>query len=325
MSTYHISLSSKLFSKDIEQKPTRDGYGDGVVAAGERDPNVVVLCCDLKDSTRSAWFEKKFPDRFIEVGIAEQNMAGIAAGLALSGKVPFTSSYAVFSPGRNWDQIRVAVCYSQTNVKIMGGHAGISVGPDGATHQALEDVAIMRVLPHMTVIVPGDYWDCKKAVEQAAMLKGPVYIRFAREKTPIFTTEKTPFTIGRAEVFKQGEDIAIIACGTMVYEALLASHELEKQKVRAMVINCHTIKPLDTKTILMAAKTCGKVVTIEEHQITGGLGGAVAEYLSTAHPVPMKILGVRDRFGESGEPDELLTKYGLRSENIVEACRTLLK
>ncbi len=325
MSVYHTTLSEKLFTKDIEEKPTRDGYGDGVVEAGKLDPNVVVLCCDLKDSTRSAWFEKEFPKRFIEVGIAEQNMAGLATGLSFAGKVPFMSSYAVFSPGRNWDQIRVSVCYSQANVKIMGAHAGISVGPDGATHQALEDVAIMRVLPHMTVIVPGDYWDCKKAVMEAAKLKGPVYIRFAREKTPVFTTEKTPFSIGRAEVLRQGEDVAIIACGTMVHEALLASKELEKEHINAMVINNHTIKPLDEKTILMAAKTCKRIVTVEEHQAIGGLGSAIAEYVSNAHPVPVHIIGIQDRFGESGEPNELLTKYGLRSANIIDAVKKLLR
>lgn len=322
---YAGKLSPKLFSLDIEQKPIRDGYGDGVVEAGRENKNVVVLCCDLKESTRSEWFEKEFPDRFIEVGVAEQNMAGLAAGMSFCGKIPFISSYAVFSPGRNWDQIRVSICYSEANVKIMGGHGGISVGPDGATHQALEDVAITRVLPNMTVIVPADYWECKKAVIEAAKMKGPVYIRFAREKSPVFTTNASPFKIGRAEILRQGSDIVIVACGQLVYEALVAAKELSAQGMSVMVINSHTIKPLDSKTILMAAKKCGRVVTVEEHQVTGGFGGAVAEFLSQNYPAPLKILGVKDRFGESGQPQELLKKFGLTSKSIVQACKSLIK
>jgi transketolase len=321
---YNKTLVKNLFAKNIEQVPTRNGYGEGLVEAGKKNPNVVVLCCDLTDSTRSAAFKEKFPQRFIEVGVAEQNMAGLAAGLALEGKVPFCSSYAVFNPGRNWDQVRVSVCYNQANVKIVGAHAGISVGPDGATHQALEDIAITRCLPHMTVIVPCDYLETKKATIEAAKLKGPVYLRFAREKTPVFTTAKTPFKIGKAEVFKEGNDVSIIGCGPLVYVALQAAEQLGKQKIAAEVINCHTIKPIDVKTIVQSAKKTGKVVTIEEHQINGGLGGAVAEVLAQNYPVPMQIIGMPDSFGESGEPQQLLDKYGMNMEHVIKAVKRLL-
>lgn len=322
---YNKTLVKNLFGKNIEQVPTRNGYGEGVVEAGQKDPNVMVLCCDLTDSTRSAAFKEKFPQRFVEVGVAEQNLVGLAVGMALEGKVPFCSSYAVFNPGRNWDQVRVSVCYNQANVKIVGAHAGISVGPDGATHQALEDIAITRCLPHMTVIVPCDYLETKKATIEAAKLKGPVYLRFAREKTPVFTTAKTPFKIGKAEVFKEGKDVTIIGCGPLVYVALQAAEELRKQKIDAEVINCHTIKPIDVKTIVQSAKKTGKVVTIEEHQIYGGLGGAVAEVLSQNHPVPLQIIGMPDSFGESGEPQQLLDKYGMNVAEIIKRVKKLIK
>jgi transketolase len=325
LNMYNITLVKNLFAKNIEQVPTRNGYGDGLVEAGKIDPNVVVLCCDLTDSTRSKAFKDAYPDRFIEVGVAEQNMAGIAAGLALEGKVAFCSSYAVFNPGRNWDQVRVSVCYNEANVKIVGAHAGISVGPDGATHQALEDIATTRVLPNMTVLAPCDAIETKKATLAAAKLKGPVYLRFARENTPVFTTNKTEFKIGKAEIFKEGSDVTIIGCGPLVYEALKAAKELQKEKIEAEVINCHTIKPIDKKTIINSAKKTGRVVTIEEHQITGGLGGAVAEVLSQNYPVPMQIIGMPDSFGESGQPQELLDKYGMNTDNILKAVNKLLK
>lgn len=314
-------LSKNIFQKDIEMIPTRQGYGEGLVIAGEKDEQVVVLCADLTESTRSVLFQEKFPQRFIEVGVAEQAMATLAAGMANYGKIPFISSYAAFSPGRNWEQIRTTIALNDVPVKIAGAHAGISVGPDGATHQQLEDIALMRAMPNMIVIAPGDSIEARKATVEAAKNGKPTYIRLAREKTPAFTTDKTPFKIGRAEVLWEAKDpqVAIIACGPLVYEALLAAKELEKKGVEVLVINCHTVKPLDEKEIIRAAKITGAVVTVEEHQITGGLGGAVAELLSRNYPVPMEFVGMPDSFGESGAPDELLTKYGMKAKNIVEA------
>lgn len=318
-------LNPKIGQDDIEQVPTRNGYGEGVVALGDKNPNVVVLTADLSGSTKAADFQKKFPDRFIEVGIAEQNMLGVAAGLALVGKVPFISSYAVFSPGRNWDQLRVSGAYSKTNIKVAGAHAGISVGPDGATHQALEDIAITRVLPNMTVVVPCDYIETKKATIALGEMNGPVYFRFAREKTPVFTTDETPFQIGKAEIFREGTDVAIIGSGPVLYNGMLAAMELEKEGISCMVINNHTIKPIDKETIIAAANKCGAVVTIEEHQIMGGCGSAVAEVLAQNHPVPIEMVGVDDHFGESGEPNELLEKYGMGKNSIKEAIKKVIK
>jgi transketolase len=318
-------LNPRLYRKSVERIPTRNGYGEGLVLAGKGDDNVVVLCCDLTESTRSHLFAKEFPDRFVQCGVAEQNMAGVAAGLAQEGKVPFISSYAVFSPGRNWDQIRVSGCYNKANIKICGAHAGISVGPDGATHQALEDIAITRVLPGMTVIAPCDVHEARKATVAAAKMKGPVYMRFAREKTPVITTEKTPFTIGRAQVLQEGRDVTIIACGPLVYESLVAAKMLKQEKISAEVINCATIKPLDVKTILASAKKTRAIVTVEEHQISGGLGGAVAEALSSRYPVPVMRVGMPDSFGESGPPDELLKKYGMTATDILRASTKAMK
>ena len=321
MISKEAKLSKDIFQKDIEMIPTRQGYGEGLVIAGDKDEQVVVLCADLTDSTRSVLFQEKFPLRFIEVGVAEQAMATIAAGMANYGKIPFISSYAAFSPGRNWEQIRTTIALNDVPVKIAGAHAGISVGPDGATHQQLEDIALMRAMPNMVVIAPADSVEARKATVEAAKNSKPTYIRFAREKTPVFTTDKTPFKIGRAEVVWEAKDpqAAIIACGPLVYEALLAARELEKKGIEVLVINSHTIKPLDEKEIVRAAKITGAVVTVEEHQITGGLGGAVAEALSRNYPVPMEYVGMPDCFGESGAPDELLTKYAMKSKNIVEA------
>lgn len=319
-----MKLAGNIFDSP-EEVPQRNGYGDGVVEAGKKNENVVVLCCDLTESTRSLKFEQTFPERFVEVGIAEQNMAGIAAGMAFSGKVPYISSYATFNPGRNWDQIRVSICYSMANVKIMGAHAGISVGPDGATHQALEDIAITRVIPNMNVIVPCDYWETKKAAEQMALVEEPFYMRFGREKVPVITTEDTPFQIGNADVYREGGDASVIACGSLVYEALIAAEALSSEGIQVRVINSHTIKPLDEDTIISAAKDTGAVVTAEEHQLHGGLGSAVAEVLSQTCPVPIEYVAVMDTFGESGTPNELMNKYGLRSGDIVKAVKRVLK
>ena len=321
----NAKLNPKLFNPDVEQKPTRDGYGEGLVLAGKENPNVVVLCADLSDSTRSAMFQKEFPERFIETGIAEQNMMGLAAGLALAGKIPFVSTYAVFCPGRNWDQLRVSVCYSNANVKLTGAHAGVSVGPDGATHQGLEDIAITRCIPNLVVIAPADVIETRKATLAAARYKGPVYLRFAREKTPIITTEETPFEIGKALVFREGKDVAIIGCGPLLYNAMLAAEELSKEGIDVMVVNNHTIKPMDTETIINAAKTCGAVVTVEDHQIMGGMGSAVAEVLAQNYPVPIEFIGMRDRFGESGEPNELIEAFGMGKNAIKEAVKKVLQ
>ena len=318
-------LSKDIFSPNLEIIATRDGYGDAVTEAGKKNKSIVVLSADLTNSTRCDSFKKAFPDRFIEVGIAEQNMAGIAAGLAISGKTPFIASYATFSPGRNWDQVRVSICYSKANVKIIGAHAGLSVGPDGATHQALEDIAITRVLPNMVVLSPADYEEEKKATLAAIKHEGPVYIRLAREKTASFTTKNTPFKIGEALTLIEGKDVTIISAGPILYEALKAAQELKmKHGISCEVINLATIKPLDKKAIIKSAKKTGRVVTVEEHQVHGGIGGAVAEVLSQENPVPMKIIGVEDKFGESGKFTELWEKYGLSSEHIVNEIRSFV-
>ena len=318
-------LNPKLFDPDIEQIPSRNGYGEGLVLAGDENEQVVALCADLTESTRTEAFAKKFPERFIEVGVAEQNLATVAAGMALGGKVPFISSYATFSPGRNWEQIRTTICYNDVPVKIIGSHAGVTVGPDGATHQALEDIAIMRSLPNMIVVSPVDSLEARKATIAMARLPKPCYIRLSREKIPVVTTIQTPFEIGRAEVFYEGKDVAIIATGQMVYRALLVAKEMETNKISVRVINCHTIKPLDKQVILKAAEECGAIVTAEEHQVMGGLGGAVAEVLSQNFPVPLKIIGIEDSFGESGEPNELMAKFGLTEETITKAITHVLR
>ena len=325
MLNQNLKLNPKIFDSDVEQKPTRDGYGEGLVLAGQKDSRVVTLCADISDSTRSAMFQKAFPDRFIETGIAEQNMMGLAAGMALAGKIPFVSTYAVFCPGRNWDQMRVSVCYSNANVKITGAHAGVSVGPDGATHQALEDIAITRCVPNLVVIAPCDAIETKKATLAAAEYIGPVYLRFAREKTPIMTTEDTPFEIGKALIFREGKDVAIIGCGPLLHNALLAAEELAKEGIEVMVINNHTIKPIDSETIIEAAKKCGAIVTVEDHQIMGGMGSAVAEVLAANYPVPIEFIGMKDKFGESGEPNELIEAFGMGKNAIKEAVKKVIQ
>jgi len=314
-------LDPHLFTKRQRLLGTRDGFGDGLAEAGAMDPRVVALTADLAESTHADTFQKQFPDRFIECGIAEMNMVGIAAGLALSGKIPFTSSYAVFSPGRTWDMIRTAVCYANANVKIAGSHTGVSVGSDGATHQALEDIAITRVLPNMTVMVPCDYEETRKTVIALAKMDGPAYFRFARTKSPAITTKKTPFKIGKSLLFTKGKDVTIAACGPIIYEALLAARALKREGIEAEVINCHTIKPFDEETLVKSVKKTGCCVTVEEHQITGGLFGVVSETLGRHFPVPIEPIGMPNCFGESGEPRELLEKYGMTAEKIIKAVK----
>ncbi|MCR4278204.1 MAG: transketolase family protein [Candidatus Berkelbacteria bacterium] len=313
-----------LHHDNFEEIPPRDGFGQALLELGKTNPDVVALCGDLVESIRVQAFAEAYPERYFEVGVAEQNMAGIAAGLALSGKIPFISSYAVFSPGRNWDQIRVSICYSKANVKVVGAHAGISVGPDGATHQALEDVAITRVLPNMIVVVPTDTVEARKATLALAKHVGPSYIRFGREKTPVITKDDTPFQLGKALPILAGSDVTIIANGQMVYRAIMAAKELDG-RVSVGVLNMHTVKPIDAKSIIEAAKDTGAIVTAEEHQIIGGLGSAVAEVLADHYPVPMERIGVLDTFGESGKPEELMEHYHLGISDIIHAVERVMR
>ena len=321
-------LNPKLWDNDVEQLPIRKGFGEGLLAAAEADKNVVGLCADLTESTQMHLFKKKFPERFVEMGVAEQNLASVASGMAAMGKIPFITSYAMFSPGRNWEQIRTTICYNDQPVKIAGSHAGISVGPDGGTHQAIEDLALTRVTPRMVVISPCDSIEAKKATIALAKTKSPTYIRLAREKTPILTTEESPFEIGKAQILwspATGKaDVAIIATGALVYRVLQVSKVLEKEKIGVTVVNLSTIKPLDTDTILKMAKNAGRIVTVEEHQVAGGMGSAVAEFLATAHPVPIEFVGVKDQFGQSGTPDELIAYYGLDERGIMGAVKKVL-
>ncbi len=313
-------LHPKLFTEP-EMVPNRTGFGEGLVDAGNANPNVVAIAADLTESVREDGFAKQFPERFFQVGVAEQNMMGIAAGLALGGKIPYVASYAVFSPGRNWDQLRVSVAYSGLHVVVVGAHAGVSVGPDGATHQALEDIAMLRAIPNLTLIVPADSVEARKATLAAAYLDGPIYIRLAREKTPVITTKTAPFTVGKAEVLRDGTDVTIVAAGPLLAEALFAARELKDQGIEAEVINCHTIKPLDAEALIKSFRKTGAVVTVEEHQIIGGLHGAIAELAAQQFPVPIEPIGMPNSFGESGQPDELLIKYGMKAVNIVEAVK----
>lgn len=306
-------------------KATRFGFGEGLVELGKKNDKIFVLGADTVSSVAINGFQKEFPERFANVGIAEVNLLGMAAGLAVAGFVPFVSTYGVFASGRPWEQIRTTICYSNLNVKIGGSHSGLMVGPDGATHQALEEISIMRCLPNMTVLVPCDLVETKKATIAAADYNGPVYIRYGRENIPIITEEKTEFEIGKAIKMKEGKDVCIMACGSMVYEALMAAEILEKEGISVRVLNIHTIKPIDKKAIIEAAKDCGAIVTAEEHQIFGGFGSAVAEVVVTNCPVPMEFVGVNDTFGESGKPADLIIKYGLKDVNIVEAVKKVLK
>lgn len=311
---------------DIKMKmvPTRDGFGRGLLKLGKENKDVVVLSADLTESTRAAWFQKEYPDRFFGVGVAEQDMICTAAGFALTGKIPFACTFGVFASGRAWDQVRVSVAYMKLNVKIVGTHAGISVGPDGATHQALEEIALMRILPNMTVLVPCDAIEAEQATVEAAKINGPVYLRFGRAPMPVITREDEPFNIGKAKVMRKGKDLTIVACGQMVYEAMLACDELEKEGISARLINVHTPKPLDKDEMIRAAYETGAIVTAEEHTVLGGLGSAIAEVVSQAKPVPIKMVGVQDRFGVSGDPDKLFEYFGLTPKNIVAAAKEAL-
>jgi transketolase len=319
-----VPISTKIGDKDIELNMTRNGYGDALVELGETKPEAVVLTADLSDSTKASGFQKKYPQRFFELGVAEQNLMGVAAGMALEGKISFVSSYATFSPGRSWDQLRVSVAYSKANVKIAGAHTGVSVGPDGATHQALEDIAITRVLPDLVVLAPCDYLETKKAVLAAADYVGPVYFRMTREKSPSFTLPETPFKIGKAEVFRDGSDVAVVACGPLLYNALLAAQDLEKEGISVMVINNHTIKPIDIETIVAAAQKCRAIVTVEEHQVSAGMGSAVCEVLAKNFPTPVEMVGMQDTFGESGTSEQLIEKYGMGKNSIINAIKKVI-
>ncbi len=319
-----LKLSKNILG-DVEMIPTRFGYGDGLVALGNENSEVVVLGADLTSSLCADRFQKAFPERFIQIGIAEQDMMGVASGLSIVGKIPFVSTYGVFCTGRAWDQLRTTVAYAKLNVKIGSGHGGISVGPDGATHQALEDIAITRTIPNMTVIVPADYHETFKATIAAANMDGPVMIRFGREKVPVITTSETPFEIGKADIYRDGSDVSVIACGVMVYQALVAAEKLANEGISVQVINCHTVKPIDIQTIIGAAALTGAVVTAEEHQVMGGFGSAVAEVLCQNCPVPMKMVGIQDSFGESGQPDDLMRKFHLLDTDIIQAVREVLK
>ena len=329
MLNHAVKLNPKIWDKDVEQVPIRKGFGEGLLAAGEADERVVGLCADLTESTQMHLFAKKFPNRFIEIGVAEQNLVTVASGMAAMGKIPFCTSYAMFSPGRNWEQIRTTIAYNNRPVKIAGSHGGISVGPDGGTHQAVEDIALMRVLPRMVVISPCDAIEAKKATLAAAKTDSPTYIRLAREKTPVITSIDTPFEIGKAEIFfapeKGKAEVGIIATGALVYKALEAARRLSEEGLRVTVLNLSTIKPLDEKTVVELAQETGAIVTVEEHQIAGGMGSAVAECLARKTPVPIEFIGVADLFGQSGTPEELLEHYGMSEKNIKEAVRRVVK
>lgn len=325
-------LNPKVFDADVEQLPIRKGFGEGLLKAGQDDARIVGLCADLTESTQMHLLKKAFPERFIEIGVAEQNLASVASGMAAMGKIPFITSYAMFSPGRNWEQIRTTICYNDVPVKIAGSHAGISVGPDGGTHQAIEDIALTRIIPRMVVISPCDSIEAYKATVAAAKTNNPTYIRLAREKTPIITTNDSPFEIGKARIVcdvvgvlgADGQNskaaVALIATGALVHRALVAAQHLERRGVPTIVVNLSTIKPLDEKTILDVAQRAGAIVTIEEHQIAGGMGSAVAEFLATTYPVPIEFIGVHDKFGQSGTPDELLEHYGMTVADIEKAA-----
>lgn len=327
--TFAKHLQPNISSGDVPNAPTRNGYGDGLLEAGKRDERVVALCCDLTESTKTHLFANEFPKRFIEVGIAEQNMASVASGMSAMGKIPFIASYAMFSPGRSWEQIRTTIAYNNSNVKIVGAHAGVSVGPDGATHQAIEDMAIMRVMPNMVVIAPADEHEARKATLAAAKYEGPVYFRLGRSDTPVATTDESPFEIGKAELMYTKNDVlqkkvGIVVTGSLLYNALKAAEALEAEGVGASVLHMATVKPLDTKALTTFAENHDVLITVEEHQTTGGLGGAVSECLSEVYPIKIHKIGVQDQFGQSGEPDELIAHYGMDIASIVKAAKTLV-
>lgn len=307
---------------ELKSVPTRNGFGEGLIEAGTRNENVLAICADLAESTRMEGFKKAHPAQYLEIGVAEQMLVAMAGGLAAAGKIPWIASYAMFNPGRSWEQVRTIMALNETNVKIAGAHAGVSVGPDGATHQAIEDIAIMRVIPHMLVVVPCDSVQTKKATLALSEAFGPTYLRFGREKTPIVTTDATPFEIGKAQTFREGSDVAIVACGILVYNALIAAEQLKREDgLEVRVVNNHTVKPMDEATVVAAARECGAIVTVEEHQVHGGMGSRVAEILAEKHPAPIEFIGVRDRFGQSGDPLELIEYYGMGTSAIKDAVR----
>lgn len=318
-------LNPLVYSKDVEREPIRVGFGRGLKAAGEKNENIVALCADLTESTQMHLFRDAFPNRFVEIGIAEQNLVTVASGMARAGKIPFTSSYAAFSPGRNWEQIRTTATLNNQPVKIVGSHAGVSVGPDGATHQMLEDIALMRVLPNMVVVAPGDSIEAEKATRQIAENGKPTYLRLAREKTPIFSTTESPFELGKAYVLREGEHVSLFGTGSMTYQLLIAAEYLEKKGINAEVVHVPTIKPLDEDTILASARKTGRVVTAEEAQVAGGFGGAITEFLSSTLPMPVKRIGINDRFGESGAPDELMAHFGLTGDKVAEIVEAFIR
>lgn len=320
-----LHLSSKIGHENVDTEPIRKGFGRGLAAVGQENEAIVALCADLTESTQMHLFREACPERFVEVGIAEQNLVTVAAGMAAMGKIPFASSYAAFNPGRNWEQIRTTICLNDQPVKVIGSHAGISVGPDGATHQMLEDIALMRVLPNMVVVVPGDSVEAEKATRVIAGNGKPSYLRLAREATPIFTTDQTPFEIGRAYVLRQGRDISLLGTGTMTYQCLVAAQLLATHGIEAEVVHVPTIKPLDETTILESARRTGRVLTAEEAQIAGGFGGVIAELLSEQLPTPLKRIGLVDRFGESGEAGQLYEHFGLTGESIATAARAFIE
>ncbi len=309
---------------DLKQVPTRNGFGEGLIEAGTRNRDVLGICADLAESTRFEGFKNAHPAQYIEIGVSEQLLVAMAGGLASVGKIPWIASYAMFNPGRSWEQVRTIMALNETNVKIAGAHAGVSVGPDGATHQAIEDIAIMRVIPHMTVVVPCDAAQTKKATLALSERWGPVYLRFGREKSPVVTSAQTPFEVGVAQTFRKGGDVAIVACGILVYNALIAADELARDGIECRVVNNHTVKPMDETAVVDAAATCGAVVTVEEHQKHAGMGSRVAEILAQKRPVPIEFVGVDDRFGQSGDPVELIEFYGMGVGAIKEAVRRAL-
>ena len=324
-----LKLNPKLFNSDVEQVPIRLGFGQGLLAAGENNKNIVALCADLTESTQMHLFKEKFPERFIEVGVAEQNLVTVASGMSAMGKIPFCSSYAMFSPGRNWEQIRTTIAYNDRKVIVVGSHAGISVGPDGGTHQATEDIALMRVIPNIDVVSPCDAIEAKKATLALSETIRPAYLRLAREKTPIITTEETPFSVGKAQVYWIPDvglaQVGIIVTGGLMYRALTAARELEAEGIKTKVMNLSSIKPIDKDALIALAKETKCIVTVEEHQIAGGMGSAVAEVLALNYPVPIEFIGINDLFGQSGTPDELIGYYGMDKNAIKEAVKKVLK
>lgn len=328
MLNQQLKLNTKVFNPDVEKKSTRQGFGEGLLQAGTENEKIVGLCADLKEPTRMHLFADKFGDRYIEVGIGEQNMASVASGIAYMGLTPFASSFAIFNSGRNWEQIRTTICYNNQPVKIVSSHSGLSVGEDGGSHQGLEDIALMRVLPNMQVVSPCDAIEAKKATIAISKTKNPTYLRCARNDTPIITGEETPFEIGKAQIIYSPENglakVGIIATGPSVYNALMAAKILENEGIKIKVMNLSTIKPLDIDSIVSLAKETKKIVTVEDHQIAGGMGSAVAECLSQNYPTQIKFVGIKDRFGQSGKPEELFKEYKINQESIIEAVKNIL-